>query len=235
MAGMVYNTVVIPDEMVVKAFKAAMEVQPKLKCCQLCVEKNEDCTRCNRLGIPITKTSYGCRFHKTNEQAVVEHIRAERLRGARVTERIRNKLDLMDNFNCAANMICVDVMEMYQREYDRLVAKVGDDEKKYLKTHRNMGRFMKAYKEIKKALQDIRSMHVNFVEYWDKEMYSDLAGNLDVKSYDNHQYNGGLTVAINMLVQDRAKYLAEIVEHMNELPSEELYEDTDVKRYLIKI
>ena len=78
-------------------------------------------------------------------------------------------------------------------------------------------------------------MLVNFVEYWDKEMYSDLAGNLDVKSYDNHQYNGGLTVAINMLVQDRAKYLAEIVEHMNELPSEELYEDTDVKRYLIKI
>lgn len=235
MAGMVYNTVEIPEEMVVNAFKAAMEVQPKLKACQLCVEANNACDWCTKLKMPIKRSTYGCKFHKTSDQAVVEHIRAERARGARVTSRIRSKLELMDNFNCAANMICVDVMEMYQHEYDRLVAKMGDDEKKYLKTHRNMGRFMKAYKEIKKALQDIRSMHVNFVEYWDKEMYSDLAGNLDVKSYDNHQYNGGLTVAINMLVQDRAKYLAEIVEHMNELPSEELYEDTDVKRYLIKI
>ena len=235
MAGMVYNTIEIPEEMVVKAFKAAMEVQPKLKCCQLCVNSSKACDWCTELKIPITRSTYGCKFHKTSDEAVVEHIMAERARGKRVTERIRNKLELMDNFNCAANMICVDVMEMYQHEYDRLVVKMGDDEKKYLKTHRNMGRFMKAYKEIKKALQDIRSMHVNFVEYWDKEMYSDLAGNLDVKSYDNHQYNGGLTVAINMLVQDRAKYLAEIVEHMNELPSEELYEDTDVKRYLIKI
>ena len=235
MAGMVYNTVVIPDEMVVKAFKAAMEVQPKLKCCQLCVESNEACDWCTRLKMPITRSTYGCKFHKTSDQAVVEHIMTERARGKRVTERIRNKLELMDNFNCAANMICLDVMEMYDREYERLAVKLGDDEKRYLKTHRNMERFMKAYKEIKKALQDIRSMHVDFVEYWDKEMYSDLAGNLDVKSYDNHQYNGGLTVAINMLIQDRAKYLAEIVEHMNELPSEELYEDTDVKRYLIKI
>lgn len=235
MAGMVYNTMEFSEQEIVDAFKAVMEEQPKLKCCQLCVEKNEGCTRCERLGIPITKTSYGCRFHKTNEQAVVEHIRAERARGARVTSRIRNKLELMDNFNCAANMICLDVTEMYDREYERLAVKLEDDKEKYLKVHRNMDRFVRTYKRIKKLLDELRSEHVNFVEYWDKEMYSDLAGNLDVKSYDNHQYNGGLTVAINMLVQDRAKYLAEIVEHMNELPSEELYEDTDVKRYLIKI
>ena len=97
MAGMVYNTVVIPDEMVVKAFKAAMEVQPKLKCCQLCVESNEACDWCTRLKMPITRSTYGCKFHKTSDQAVVEHIMAERARGKRVTERIRNKLELMDN------------------------------------------------------------------------------------------------------------------------------------------
>lgn len=234
MAGMVYSTVQIPEELVVKAFKAAMEVQPKLKACQLCVEANNACDWCTKLKIPITPYTIGCKFHKTSDQAVVEHIRAERARGARVTSRIRNKLELMDNFNCAANMICVDVMEMYDREYERLAVKLGDDKEKYLKVHRNMDRFVRSYKRIKKILDDLRSEHVNFVEYWDKEMYSDLAGKLDVESYDNHQYNGGLTVAINMLVQDRAKYLAEIVGHMNELPSEELYEDTDVKRYLIK-
>lgn len=235
MAGMVYSTVQIPEELVVKAFKAAMEVQPKLKACQLCVEANNSCDWCTKLKMPIKRSTYGCRFHKTSDQAVVEHIRAERARGARVTSRIRNKLDLMDNFNCAANMICVDVTEMYDREYERLAVKLGDDKEKYLKVHRNMDRFVRSYKRIKKLLDELRSEHVNFVEYWDKEMYSDLAGKLDVESYDNHQYNGGLTVAINMLIQDRAKYLAEIVEYMNELPSEELYEDTDVKRYLIKI
>lgn len=235
MAGMVYNTIELEEQEVVKAFKAVMEEQPKLKQCQVCVNSNKPCTYCEELKIPITRTTYGCRFHKTNDQAIVEHIRAERVRGARVTERIRNKLDLMDNFNCAANLICVDVMDMYQKEYDRLVAKMGDDEKKYLKTHRNMDRFMKSYKKIKKALQDIRSEHVNFVEYWDKEMYSDLDGKLDVKSYDNHMYNGGLTVAINMLIMDRVKYLEQIIEHMNGYPSEDAYDDADVRRYLIKI
>ena len=235
MAGMVYNTVEIPEEMVVKAFKAAMEVQPKLKACKLCVHPNEPCTWCNQLKIPITPYTIGCKFHKTSDEAVVEHIMAERARGKRVTERIRNKLELMDNFNCAANMICVDVMEMYQKEYDRLAVKMGDDEKKYLKTHRNMQRFMKSYAKIKKALQDIRSEQVNYIEYWDKEMFCDLDGKLDVKSYDNQQYNGGLTVALNMLILDRVEHLEQIVEHMNSYPSEEKYDDADVNRYLIKI
>ena len=235
MAGMVYNTIELEEELIVKAFKSAMEVQPKLKACKLCIHPDEPCTWCNHLNIPIHPYTIGCKYHKTKDEAVVEHIRAERARGARVTERIRNKLELMDNFNAAANMICVDVMEMYQKEYDRLAVKMGDDEKKYLKTHSNMKKFMKAYAKIKKALQDIRSEHVNYVEYWDKEMYSDLAGKLDVKSYDNHQYNGGLTVAVNMLILDRAQYLTQIVEYMNDLPSEEMYDEADVKKYLIKI
>ena len=235
MAGMVYNTIELEEQEIVEAFKKVMEEQPKLKACKLCVHPNEPCTFCSLLKIPIQPYTYGCKHHKTRDQAIVEHIRSERARGARVTERIRNKLDLMDNFNTAANMICVDVMEMYQHEYDRLVAKMGDDEKKYLKTHRNMQRFMKSYAKIKKALQDIRSEQVNYIEYWDKEMYCDLDGKLDVKSYDNQQYNGGLTVALNMLILDRVEHLEEIVEHMNAYPSEEKYDGSDVKRYLIKI
>ena len=232
---MVYNTVELEEQEIVEAFKAAMEVQPRLKACKLCVHPNETCTWCSQLKIPINPFTIGCKHHKTRDEAIVEHIRAERARGARVTERIRNKLALMDNFNTAANMICVDVMEMYQKEYDRLAVKMGDDEKKYLKTHRNMQRFMKSYAKIKKALQDIRSEQVNYIEYWDAEMYRDLAGNLDVKSYDNQQYNGGLTVALNMLILDRAEHLEKIVEHMNSYPSEEKYDDADVNRYLIKI
>lgn len=235
MAGMVYNTIELEEQEIVEAFKAVMEVQPRLKACKLCVHPNESCTWCNQLKIPINPFTIGCKFHKTKHEAVVEHVRAERARGARVTARIRNKLDLMDNFNTAANMICVDVMEMYQKEYDRLAVKMGDDEKKYLKTHRNMQRFMKSYAKIKKALQDIRSEQVNYIEYWDKEMFCDQDGKLDVKSYDNQQYNGGLTVALNMLILDRVQYLTQIVEHMNSYPSEEKYDDADVNRYLIKI
>lgn len=235
MAGMVYNTVEFSEEEIVEAFKMAMEENPRLKQCQVCVEANETCDRCMKLNIPIIRTGYGCKFHRTKHQAIVDHVRAERKRAARVAERLRNKLDLVDNFNCAANMLIMDVMEMYQREYDRIVKKMGDDEKKYLKTHRNMDRFMKSYKKIKKALQDIRSEHASFVDYWDKEMYSDLAGNFDVKSYDNHLYNGGLTVAVNMLILDRVQYLEQIVEHMNGYPSEECYDEEDVRKYLIKI
>lgn len=86
MAGMVYSTVQIPEELVVKAFKAAMEVQPKLKACQLCVEANNACDWCAKLKIPVTKSTYGCKFHKSNDEAIREHIMTERARGKRVTE-----------------------------------------------------------------------------------------------------------------------------------------------------
>lgn len=92
MAGMVYNTVELEEQEIVEAFKKVMEAQPKMKVCKLCVSSDEPCTWCHTLKIPIHPFSYGCKHHKTKDEAIVEHIRAERARGARVTERIRNKL-----------------------------------------------------------------------------------------------------------------------------------------------
>ena len=129
MAGMVYSTVQIPEELVVKAFKAAMEVQPKLKACQLCVEANNACDWCTKLKMLIKRSTYGCKFHKTSDQAVVEHSRAERARGARVTSRIRNKRDLMDKPNSRELEKLMESRKTYRYTAgdSRIVAAEGTD------------------------------------------------------------------------------------------------------------
>lgn len=224
--------IIIEQEFIDQA-KAEIEKNPALQPCKLCYHY-EKCHKTKG----IMQYNYGGKCFVTNEQVLRALLLQEKKRSLKAKAKFTEKLDVMNIMIGGADMIREDVMAMLEAEYKRLDIKGKNDDEIYRKSKRNMERLNKCYSKMKFLMQDFESEYRRFIEYWNAQMFADDNGAYN-EEYDKHTHNIGFCTYLFFAIYDKMymsnKNVEDLVEVMNGMSGRDVLEESDLKRYLIKI
>ena len=218
--------------------KAEMAKDPALRPCRMCYHFDAEKNYCSHFKQPKMQYNYGAACFITNETALRAMLLQERTRSLRQRRKFNEKLDVMNIMIGGADMIREDVMDMVEKEYRRLVIKAKTDDGVYLKSKRNLQRLQKCYARMKKSMQDFESDYREFIGYWDAQMFADEKGIYN-SEYDKQQHNIGYCTYLFFCMFEKLlmspENAAKLIASMNDLPGQDIWDEGDLKRYLIKI
>ena len=221
------------DQEFIEQAKAEMAKDPKLRPCRMCY-KYEDCLKRKR----NTALYYGGSCFVTNEQLLRALILQDRARSRRQQMKVQEKLDVMNIMVSGADMIRDDIWDMIEAEYKRLEIKAKTDDATYEKNKRNSERLRKCYLQMKRSMQDFESQYRQFIGYWNAQMFEDGNGSWSPE-FDKHTHNVGFLTYMMFVICEKL-YMSEqnaerFIDFLNSMEGKDIWEEKDLKRYLIKI
>ena len=162
----------------------------------------------------------------------------EKKRALEQRKKFNGKLDVMNIMVSGADMIRVDLMDTVEREYKRLEIKAKTDDATYQKSKRNLDRLAKCYASMKVSMQNFENDYRKFIEYWNAQNFADENG-IYSPEYDNHTYNVGYCTYLFFCMFEKLYNSPEnakrLIDFMNSMKGEDIYNESDLRRYLIKI
>lgn len=234
------NEEITIDQEYIEAAKAEMLKNPKLQPCQLCMHFDPEKKWCRHYQQPKQFYNYGSNCFITNEIALKALLLQERKRSIYRKAVLQRKMDIMENLIIGADLVRDDILDMIEKDYERLDIKAPHDDEVYQRSKKNLARLKKAYASMKASLQDMESVYRNYCEYWHQFMFADEFGCYN-KEYDKYKSNAGF-LTYSFFVMDDAMYESEesvevFINFLNGLPRKRKspMEQNDLKRYLIKI
>lgn len=213
--------------------KAELEKDPSLRPCKMCFHFETCHTRKG-----VQQYNYGGKCFVTNEQMLRAMLLKEKKRALEQRKKFNGKLDVMNIMVSGADMIRVDLMETVEREYKRLEIKAKTDDATYQKSKKNLNRLAKCYASMKVSMQNFESDYRKFIEYWNAQNFADDKG-IYSPEYDNHTYNVGYCTYLFFCMFEKLYESPEnaklLIDFMNNMKGTDIYNESDLRRYLIKI
>ena len=228
---------IIIDQECIEEAKAQMAKDPALRPCKLCYHYDSEKNWCSFIKKPRMQYNYGAACFLTSEQAVRAMILQDRKRAKTLQKKFYGKMDVMNIMVSGADMIRVDLLNFIEAEYKRLDIKAKSDDATYARNKRNFARLEKCYKQMKVSLQDFESSYRTFIDYWNDQSFADEKGNYSPE-FDKHQHNIGYCTWIFFGIFEKLvseENIEKFIEFMNTLEGKDIWEESDLKRYLIKI
>lgn len=226
------------------------------RCCQ-CSNRNQTCTRCEELGIPISRYMYAghCKFYKTDEQKMIEEAKAAIAMHDKETKKKDRSLTMSFASSGMSMVFLEDFLARIETEYNdalkRIEAKykgkserMDEDDEQYLKDKKKEYKRCKTYVEslisaLKKMqfhLNEARKQYVHFVEpKLNKAFFNEDHTAFNGEEYDSHGEDVFEMCEVLQKYFD-ATYMNQentIVIHncIDSLPGERLWNKEDYKRY----
>lgn len=213
--------------------KAEMAKDPALRPCKLCFHY-ETC----HVRKGVQQYNYGGNCFVTNEQMLRAMLLKEKKRAYVQRRKFNGKLDVMNILVSGADMIRVDLMDTLEQEYKRLEIKAKTDDATYQKSKKNLGRLAKCYANMKVSMQNFESDYRRFIEYWNAQNFADENG-IYSPEYDKHTHNVGFCTYLFFCMFEKLyesnENVEKLVEALNGMKGKEIWDEGDLKRYLIKI
>lgn len=229
---------IIIEQEFIDLAKAEMAKDPALRPCNMCYYFDSEKKWCSFIKKPKMHYNYGAACFVTNEQALRALLFQERKRAMTMREKFNEKLDVMNIMVIGADMIREDIMEMLEAEYKRLVIKAKTDDSTYKKSKKNLDRLAKCYGKMKVLMQDFESEYRNFIGYWDAQMFEDENG-VYTPEYDKKTHNVGFCTYLFFAIHEKLYMSQEnvetLVECLNGMTGKDIWDEGELKRYLIKI
>ena len=219
------------------AIEQTKEVLAMERPCRACVFSNESCDWCMENKIPINRYMRGCRKFMTNEEAVRKVAEAEQERQRVVMTKMYFEMDIMGYLANAASLI----LEKIDKRLDASIEDPGTtstERENRQKRSLRRKKLLKAYKEIKFKVQDIRSVFENYVEFYFNSIFEEKNGGYDFKESDKNLANSGVIAFINCLmidkILDNGDNANKILEFLNSLEGANILDENDYGSFLIK-
>lgn len=221
------------DQEYIELAKAEMAKEPRLRPCKMCFHF-EACAKTKG----VKDYNYGAACFVTNETMLRALLLQEKKRAAVNQVKLNEKMDVMNVMVSGADMIRQDILDMLEFEYRRLDIKAKNDDATYQKNKRNLDRLAKCYAQMKASMHNFECQYRKFIDYWNAEMFADENGQFSPE-FDKHTHNIGFCTYLFFCMYeklfmsaDNAKSLAEF---LNKMPGKDIWDESDLKRYLIKI
>lgn len=213
---------------------------PQLRRCSHCFY-GEDCTRCKKLNIPISKYQYAgfCKHFITNEEKLVEEAKEAMALTAKNERKLNHILTMMLNGVEAAMLFMEDFEQRIESEYKRAEARGTGDPKVRKSDRQWIANLTRAYKAIKKDLEGARRQYTHFFEPMLNKVFFDKESKVyDAQSYDDHMSDANELARVMMKYFDKA-YLSfdnadAIEKYIDSLEGVGVMVDEDYKRYNLR-
>lgn len=213
---------------------------PQLRRCSHCFY-GEDCTRCKKLNIPISKYQYAgfCKHFITNEEKLVEEAKEAMVLTAKNERKLNHILTMMLNGVEAAMLFMEDFEQRIEAEYKRAEARGTGDPKVRKSDRQWISNLSRAYKAIKKDLEGARRQYTHYFEPMLNKVFFDKESKVyDAQSYDDHMSDANELARVMMKYFDKA-YLSfdnadAIEKYIDSLEGVGVMVDEDYKRYNLR-
>lgn len=213
---------------------------PQLRRCSHCFY-GEDCTRCKKLNIPISKYQYAgfCKHFITNEEKLVEEAKEAMVLTAKNERKLNHILTMMLNGVEAAMLFMEDFEQRIEAEYKRAEARGTGDPKVRKSDRQWIVNLTRAYKAIKKDLEGARRQYTHYFEPMLNKVFFDKESKVyDAQSYDDHMSDANELARVMMKYFDKA-YLSfdnadAIEKYIDSLEGVGVMEEADYKRYNLR-
>ena len=213
---------------------------PQLRRCSHCFY-GEDCTRCKKLNIPISKYQYAgfCKHFITNEEKLVEEAKEAMALTAKNERKLNHILTMMLNGVEAAMLFMEDFEQRIEAEYKRAEARGTGDPKVRKSDRQWIANLTRAYKAIKKDLEGARRQYTHYFEPMLNKVFFDKESKVyDAQSYDDHMSDANELARVMMKYFDKA-YLSfdnadAIDKYIDSLEGVGVMVDEDYKRYNLR-
>lgn len=213
---------------------------PQLRRCSHCFY-GEDCTRCKKLNIPISKYQYAgfCKHFITNEEKLVEEAKEAMALTAKNERKLNHILTMMLNGVEAAMLFMEDFEQRIEAEYKRAEARGTGDPKVRKSDRQWISNLSRAYKAIKKDLEGARRQYTHYFEPMLNKVFFDKESKVyDAQSYDDHMSDANELARVMMKYFDKA-YLSfdnadAIEKYIDSLEGVGVMVDEDYKRYNLR-
>ena len=213
---------------------------PQLRRCSHCLY-GEDCTRCKKLNIPISKYQYAgfCKHFITNEEKLVEEAKETMALTAKNERKLNHILTMMLNGVEAAMLFMEDFEQRIEAEYKRAEARGTGDPKVRKSDRQWISNLSRAYKAIKKDLEGARRQYTHYFEPMLNKVFFDKESKVyDAQSYDDHMSDANELARVMMKYFDKA-YLSfdnadAIEKYIDSLEGVGVMVDEDYKRYNLR-
>ena len=213
---------------------------PQLRRCSHCFY-GEDCTRCKKLNIPISKYQYAgfCKHFITNEEKLVEEAKEAMALTAKNERKLNHILTMMLNGVEAAMLFMEDFEQRIEAEYKRAEARGTGDPKVRKSDRQWIANLARAYKAIKKDLEGARRQYTHYFEPMLNKVFFDKESKVyDAQSYDDHMSDANELARVMMKYFDKA-YLSfdnadAIEKYIDSLDGVGVMVDEDYKRYNLR-
>ena len=213
---------------------------PQLRRCSHCFY-GEDCTRCKKLNIPISKYQYAgfCKHFLTNEEKLVEEAKEAMALTAKNERKLNHILTMMLNGVEAAMLFMEDFEQRIELEYKRAEARGTGDPKVRKSDRQWIANLTRAYKAIKKDLEGARRQYTHYFEPMLNKVFFDKESKVyDAQSYDDHMSDANELARVMMKYFDKA-YLSfdnacAIEKYIDSLEGVGVMVDEDYKRYNLR-
>lgn len=213
---------------------------PQLRRCSHCFY-GEDCTRCKKLNIPISKYQYAgfCKHFLTNEEKLVEEAKEAMALTAKNERKLNHILTMMLNGVEAAMLFMEDFEQRIEAEYKRAEARGTGDPKVRKSDRQWIANLTRAYKAIKKDLEGARRQYTHYFEPMLNKVFFDNESKVyDAQSYDDHMSDANELARVMMKYFDKA-YLSfdnagAIEKYIDSLEGVGVMVDEDYKRYNLR-
>lgn len=213
---------------------------PQLRRCSHCFY-GEDCTRCKKLNIPISKYQYAgfCKHFITNEEKLVEEAKEAMALTEKNERKLNHILTMMLNGVEAAMLFMEDFEQRIEAEYKRAEARGTGDPKVRKSDRQWISNLSRAYKAIKKDLEGARRQYTHYFEPMLNKVFFDKESKVyDAQSYDDHMSDANELARVMMKYFDKA-YLSfdnadAIEKYIDSLEGVGVMVDEDYKRYNLR-
>lgn len=213
---------------------------PQLRRCSHCFY-GEDCTRCKKLNIPISKYQYAgfCKHFITNEEKLVEEAKEAMALTAKNERKLNHILTMMLNGVEAAMLFMEDFEQRIESEYKRAEARGTGDPKVRKSDRQWISNLSRAYKAIKKDLEGARRQYTHYFEPMLNKVFFDKESKVyDAQSYDDHMSDANELARVMMKYFDKA-YMSfdnadAIEKYIDSLEGVGVMVDEDYKRYNLR-
>lgn len=213
---------------------------PQLRRCSHCFY-GEDCTRCKKLNIPISKYQYAgfCKHFLTNEEKLIEEAKEAMALTAKNERKLNHILTMMLNGVEAAMLFMEDFEQRIEAEYKRAEARGTGDPKVRKSDKQWIANLTRAYKAIKKDLEGARRQYTHYFEPMLNKVFFDKESKVyDAQSYDDHMSDANELARVMMKYFDKA-YLSfdnadAIEKYIDSLEGVGVMVDEDYKRYNLR-
>ena len=221
------------DQEFIDLAKAEMAKEPRLRPCKMCFHF-ETCVKTKG----VKDYNYGAACFVTNEEMLRALLLQEKKRAKIRQVKLNEKMDVMNIMVSGADMIREDILEMVEYEYRRLDVKAKNDDAAYQKNKRNLDRLAKCYAQMKASMHTFECQYRKFIDHWNTEMFSDENGQFSPE-FDKHTHNIGFCTYLFFCMYEKLFMSAEnaksLADFLNAMPGKDIWDEGDLKRYLIKI
>lgn len=179
----------VTDEQILNESRVILS-NPEMRRCMQCVNADEECSWCQQLKRPLTKTTYAgiCKFYETNEERIIRLTRENLKKQEKEETKINHLLTMCLNCIDASMLFLEDFAQRVEKEY-KIADLKGTGDPRVRKADRNwIANLKKANKAIFNNIDGARKQYQHYVmPIFNKVFYDKDVKKYDVGMYDDHQ------------------------------------------------